>query len=57
MYKKYEEAQTPYQRVIKSKHVSKETKQTLKKEYESLNPATLHKSLQRKLQAIQKLLR
>lgn len=56
IYKSYEEAQTPYKRVMESKHISKETNQKMKKQYESLNPAKLHRSLQRKLKHIMKLL-
>lgn len=55
--KQYEEAQTPYQRVLKSKTVSKEVKQRLRAQYRSLNPAALHRSLQEKLKKIRKLLR
>lgn len=54
--KQYEEAQTPYQRVLKSKTVPREVKQRLRKQYGSLNPAELHCSLQEKLKKIKKLL-
>lgn len=54
--KQYEEAQTPYQRVLKSKSVSREVKQQLRNQYESLNPAELQRSMEKKLQKIKKLL-
>jgi len=56
IYKKYEVAKTPYERVIKSKYVDKETKRQLKKQYEELNPAALNRSLQVKLKKIRQLL-
>src|SRR3989338_1077096 len=55
IYKKYEVAKTPYERVIKSKYVDKETKRQLKKQYEELNPAALNRSLQVKLKKIRQL--
>lgn len=56
IYKSHDVAQTPYQRVMKSEQVSKEVKLKLKREYESLNPAALHRSLQKKLKKIKRLL-
>ncbi len=50
--KVYEEAKTPYQRLLESDKISKETKDRLKKEYERLNPAELQRSLKRKLEKI-----
>lgn len=50
--KRYEEAQTPYQRVLLSDTVPKEVKQTLSMQYESLNPSALQRSLQKKLKYI-----
>lgn len=50
--KKYDEPKTPYRRIIESKDVSKEIKEKLTKEYNSLNPALLKRELdklQRKL--------
>ncbi|OGK49194.1 hypothetical protein A3A93_05020 [Candidatus Roizmanbacteria bacterium RIFCSPLOWO2_01_FULL_38_12] len=55
IYKSHEKAQTPYQRILQSKQVSDEIKQKLKNEYESLNPAALHRSLQKKLKKIRQL--
>lgn len=51
--KQYGEAQTPYQRVLDSKAVSKDVKMQLQKEYETLNPVSLQRSMQKKIQQIQ----
>lgn len=48
--KKYGPAETPYQRLLASEHLSRKQKQQLKKEYEELNPA----ELKRKIEALQK---
>lgn len=45
--KKYDEARTPYRRVIESEQVSKEEKEEVKKEYEKLNPAQLKREISR----------
>lgn len=50
--KVYEKAKTPYQRVMESAKISQETKDRLTKEYLSLNPAQLQRSLQEKLRKI-----
>ena len=50
--KVYEEAKIPYQRLMESDKISKETKIKLKIEYEGLNPAALQRSLKRKLEKI-----
>src|SRR5208337_3071044 len=50
--KKYDEAQTPYQRVLASPDVSKEAKKQLRSQYRKLNPAELKRkieNLQRRL--------
>src|SRR5271169_644961 len=50
--KKYDEAQTPYQRVIASPDVSNEVKKRLRSQYRQLNPAELKRkieNLQRRL--------
>jgi len=52
--KKYDTAMTPYQRVLQSVHVSDDVKKKLKKQYRTLNPASLKRQITR-LQ--QKLLR
>jgi len=49
----YEEAKTPYQRLIESDKISDETKDKLKKEYMRLNPAQLQRNLRKKLDKIQ----
>lgn len=48
----YEEAKTPYQRVMESDKISRETKDKLTREYLSLNPAKLQRCLQEKLEKI-----
>lgn len=50
--KRYEVAKTPYQRVMASAKIVKETKDKLTKEYLSLNPAKLQRDLQKKLKRI-----
>jgi hypothetical protein len=52
--KKYDIPKTPYQRVLKSQHISEGSKKDLKKQYKTLNPALLKRQITR-LQ--QKLLR
>jgi hypothetical protein len=52
--KKYDTAQSPYQRVLGSEHISKSAKRKLKSQYKTLNPASLKRKIT-KLQ--QKLLR
>ena len=52
--KKYDQARTPYQRLLDSSFISAETKQQLRARYHSLNPAQLKRQiegLQRKLLA------
>ena len=43
--KKYDRAQTPYQRVIASPHVTKKIKTTLTRQYRSLNPAQMRRDI------------
>jgi len=50
--KVYEEAKTPYQRIIESDKISQEVKDRLTEEYQRLNPAALQRSLRRKLDEI-----
>lgn len=50
--KSYEEAKTPYQRVLESDKISQDIKDNLIKEYRRLNPADLQRSLKRKLNKI-----
>ena len=50
--KKYDEAKTPYRRVLESEHIDDKIKERLKREYDSLNPAELKRimsGLQKKL--------
>lgn len=44
--KRYDTAQTPFQRVMASRHISRTQKRKLKTEYESLNPAALKRSIE-----------
>lgn len=56
-YKRIYDIFTPYQRVLNRKDISKEVKQNLKKQYETLNPIILRaklKVLKTKLERIQK---
>ena len=45
--KKYDQAQTPYQRVLASRQVSKADKRQLREKYTTLNPAALKRKLDR----------
>jgi hypothetical protein len=45
--KRYDRAQTPYQRVLASPHVSAAAKRRLTKQYETLNPAELRRQIGR----------
>lgn len=45
--KKYDEARTPYQRLLDSSFISEETKQQLRDRYRSLNPAQLKRQIER----------
>ncbi len=45
--KKYDEAKTPYQRVLECKDVKEDAKRRLFEEYETLNPAELKRSITR----------
>ncbi len=49
--KKYEPAQTPYQRLLKSEAVSEAHKEKLRQEYEQLDPLRLYEEIERKQQA------
>jgi len=49
--KKYDQAKTPYQRVLESEHVNEETKATLRQQYATLNPVVLLRQMQQ-LQAV-----
>ena len=45
MIKRYDEAKTPYQRVLDSAYVPEEDKERLRAEYDQLNPAELKREL------------
>lgn len=49
--KKYDQAKTPYQRVLESEQVSEEVKVRLRQQYATLNPVALLRQMQR-LQAV-----
>jgi hypothetical protein len=46
MQRTYDEARTPYQRVMESRQIGRKTKQQLRSVYEGLNPAELQRQLQ-----------
>lgn len=48
----YDKPQTPYQRLMRSEHVSHEQKEKLTKTFDSLNPFMLRKSIETKLKKI-----
>ena len=50
--KKYEQPQTPYQRLLDSSDVSNEAKRSLEKVYNSLNPFILKRKIDDKLRSI-----
>lgn len=54
--KKYGEAKTPYQRVMRSKKVDKKIKLELVRQYNQLNPAELQRNLHIKIEALKRLL-
>ena len=47
VYKRYDRAQTPYQRVLESEAVSDEHKGKLRAQYQRWNPAELHRQIRR----------
>ena len=49
--KKYEPAQTPYQRILKSEAVTEEDKEKLRQEYIQLDPRRLYQEIERKQEA------
>ena len=50
--RRYDIAQTPYQRLMKSGQITKETQKRLKDIYDSLNPAELKRNIETKLQQL-----
>lgn len=55
--KKYDEAKTPYQRLLEHKEVSKETKTMLRAIYKELNPVTLKAEIKQKLDELRRTLK
>lgn len=55
--KKYYEAKTPYQRLLKHKKIDRETKDMLRCTYKQLNPVTLKREIQRKIGLLKKILK
>jgi len=53
--KRYHRAQTPYQRLMESPAIDKNTKNQLKQYYQRLNPAQLYRQIQRLQQRLRKL--
>jgi hypothetical protein len=51
--KRHGKAKTPYQRVLEAEMIPKEVKARLQKEYETLNPLALQRSMKKKMQRIQ----
>jgi hypothetical protein len=52
IYRKYQEAKTPYQWLMDNPDIPKEVKQRLKTEYQSLNPAELKRDIEQKLKLL-----
>jgi hypothetical protein len=50
--KKYDQAQTPYQRVLASPTIAEEVKAQLRHTYRTLNPVTLRRQLDRQLEKV-----
>ena len=53
--KRYDQAQTPYQRLVKSGILSKQEGESLKKVYEALDPYRLKKKIEKYLRKIERL--
>jgi len=54
-YRKYETPQTPYQRLIESQHLSEESKSTLRKQHQTLDPFKLKQHINKQQKKIFKL--
>jgi len=52
VHRKYDIPKTPYQRIMESEHISKETKERLAKLYQTLNPAELKRGIDKKIHLI-----
>ena len=55
--KTYYKAKTPYQRLLKSSHISKDQKLLLKSTYKMLNPITLKRQINNKVELIRRALK
>lgn len=55
--KTYYKAKTPYQRLLNSKHISKDQKLLLKSTYRTLNPITLKSEIDKKVELIRRVLK
>jgi hypothetical protein len=51
----HDDPRTPYERVLQSKHVSKNVKEKLRKQYRTLNPFKLRETIDRKIAIIKKI--
>jgi len=54
IHRKYDEAKTPYARMMESKQIDEDTKAKLQTIYESLNPAELKRNIDQKLENLYK---
>ena len=54
MKRKYDKAKTPYQRILESENITEKKKEELIKIYESLNPAEIKRSLDKKIDILYK---
>jgi len=55
--KRHDKPKTPYQRILESKHIEKETKQQLKDLFKTLNPFKLKRTIDEKIARIHQLAR
>jgi len=55
IHRQYQQAKTPYQYLIDDPRVSEKIKVQLKKIYDNLNPAKLHRSIEAKLKLLAKI--
>lgn len=53
--KRHDKAKTPFQRILESKHISKQTKNQLKALFKTINPFKLRKTIDEKIARIHKL--
>jgi len=55
--KRYDKPKTPYQRLLESPYISASVKKSLTEQFETLNPFSLRKAMESKLNTIFKVLR